>query len=146
MNGLDGRDGRGRTGRTWTDGTDVDGRDGRDGRGRTGRTESFQNYFFWSHSRIVFSQSNERNSLEIRLLFFWTLARRVRNAQKSLVILCFGWAYKRQNPAAYVQLDEISWELRAFRARLARVQMNRICREFRSFGFRTNNSEMAPIK
>ena len=46
---------------------------------------------------------------------------------------------------AKVQMHRIVRELCAFRSRLARVEMNRISREFNSFGLtKESNSEMAP--
>ena len=67
------------------------------------------------------------------------------------VHLDFGWASKKLIPAAstnwYVQMQGISWKLRAFRSRLARVQMIIISGEFRSFGLeKKSNSKWLPKK
>ena len=97
-----------------------------------GRTEPFQNYFF-------FYKPNERNSPEF--LFVWTQARRVRNAYNSQGIpfrwTCHirrcGWNLPCTS-LAKVQMHRICRKLSAFRTRPARVQMNEISGEFRSFG------------
>ena len=96
--------------------------------------------FFRSHFRITFFyKPNERNSPEIP--FIWTLAGRVRNADNFLQILCI-WTLARLVQGKFqphlriwhVHLNGIPCELYAFRTLLAWVQMNRISREFRSFG------------
>ena len=96
--------------------------------------------FFRSHFRITFFyKPNERNSPEI--LFIWTQARRVRNAYNSQGIpfrwTCHirrcGWNLPCTS-LAKVQMHRICRKLSAFRTRPARVQMNGISGEFRSFG------------
>ena len=104
----------------------------------TGRTEPFQNYFFFGAISIYFfSKWTEFSGNSVHLDPGQTGVECTQFFGNS-VHLDIGWACRRQIPAAstnwYVQLNGISWELRAFRTRLARVQMNRISRGFHSFG------------
>ena len=106
----------------------------------TDRTEPFQIYFFFrSHFGITFLKPKwtEFSGNSVHLDPGRTGAECTQfpgnSIQLDIPIRRRGWNFPFTSPAK-VQMHRIVRELCAFRTRLARVEMNRISREFRSFG------------